>query len=128
MGTVFKKTFTKPLPAGAELFTRKGQQLARWKDRKGRTRTAPLTTGQDGQPRLLIESGTFVAKYRDGAGLVQEVPTGCRDEAAARQVLADLEREAELIRAGVMTQGEADVAQHQQTALADHLSAYLASL
>jgi hypothetical protein len=103
MGTVFKKTFTKPLPSGAEVFTRKGQQMARWKDRKGKTRTAVLTTGADGQPRLLFESGKYVAKYRDSAGHEQVAPTGCRDETAARQVLARLEREAELIRSGVMT-------------------------
>jgi hypothetical protein len=35
MGTVYRKTFTKPLPPGAELFTRKGQQLARWKIYQG---------------------------------------------------------------------------------------------
>ncbi len=35
MGTVYRKTFTKPVPAGAETFTRKGQRFARWKDRKG---------------------------------------------------------------------------------------------
>lgn len=32
MGTVFKKTFTKPMPAGAEIFIRKGQRFARWLD------------------------------------------------------------------------------------------------
>jgi hypothetical protein len=48
MGTVYRKTATKPLPEGAETFTRKGNRLARWKDAKGKTRTAPLTTGKDG--------------------------------------------------------------------------------
>ena len=40
MGTVFKKMFTKPLPARAEIFVRKGERLARWKDRGGKRRTA----------------------------------------------------------------------------------------
>lgn len=56
MGTVFKKTFTKPLPAGAETFVRKGDRLARWKDRRGKTRTAPLTVRQDGAERVTFES------------------------------------------------------------------------
>src|SRR5438034_4575575 len=103
MGTVFKKTFTKPVPPRAETFVRKGQRFARWTDRKGKTRTAPLTTGKDGSDRVLIESPFYVAKYRDGAGVVQVEPTGCRDETAARSVLADLERKAELIRSNVMT-------------------------
>ena len=40
MGNCVKKTVTKPLPAGAETFTRKGQRLARWRDAKGKTRTS----------------------------------------------------------------------------------------
>lgn len=95
MGTVSRKAFTKPLPAEAEIILRKGERLARWKDRKGKTKTAPLTTGKDGTERLLLESPCFVAKYREGAGIVHVVPTGCRDETAARQRLADLERQAD---------------------------------
>ena len=40
MGTVYKETFTKPLPAGAKIIVRKGQRLAQWQDAKGKTRTA----------------------------------------------------------------------------------------
>ena len=39
MGTVYRKTATTSLPDGAEIMTRKGERLARWKDRKGRART-----------------------------------------------------------------------------------------
>lgn len=56
MGTVFKKTVTKPLPAGAETFTRKGERFARWRDAKGRKRTARLTVGQDGPERIALET------------------------------------------------------------------------
>jgi integrase len=121
---VFRKTFTKPLPAGAETFVRKGQRFGRWKDRKGKTRTAPLTVGKDGSERVVIESPYYVAKYRDGAGVVQVSPTGCRDETAARRVLADLERRAELVRSGVMSNAEAAVVGHQGKPLAEHLDAF----
>ena len=50
MGTVLKKTFTKPVPIDAEMFIRKGIQFARWKDGKDKTRTAKVTTGKDGSP------------------------------------------------------------------------------
>ena len=53
MGTIYKKTYTKPLPAGAEIFVRKGERLARWKA-KGKARTALLTTGIDGTERILV--------------------------------------------------------------------------
>src|SRR5438105_415365 len=128
MGTVFKKTTTRPLPAGAEIFIRKGERFARWKDRKGKTRTAPLTTGKEGADRIVTESPYFVAKFRDGAGVVCVEATGCRDETAARQVLADLERRAELVRSNVMTAAEAAIGDHQGTPLAGHLDAYLAYL
>src|SRR4051812_602621 len=108
---------------GAEIFVRKGERFARWKV-KGKTRTAPLTTGQDGSDRIVTESPFFVAKFRDGAGVVQTVPTGCRDETAARQVLADLERRAELVRSGVMTGAEAAIGGHQPAPLAKHLDAF----
>ena len=124
MGTVFKKQVTRPLPSGAEIIVRKGERLARWKDRKGKTRTATLTTGKDGADRIVTESPFYVAKYRDGSGVVRVEPTGCRDETAARQVLADLERKAELVRSGVMTAAEATIGNHQTVPLAEHFDAF----
>jgi len=128
MGTVFKKTFTKPLPAGAELFTREGQQFARWKDTKGKNRKALVTASKDGHARILIEAKTYTAKYRDGGLVVREVSTGCRDEQAARSVLAELERRAELVKAGVMTPQEDQIADHQAIALAEHFDGFEATL
>jgi integrase len=128
VGTVYKKTVTRPLPPGAEIIVRKGEQVARWKDRRGKARTAPLTVGKDGSERIVTESPFYVAKYRDGAGVVREEATGCRDETAARRVLADLERRAELVRSGVMTAAEAAVSDHQSAPLAEHFAAYLTSL
>jgi hypothetical protein len=32
MGSIRRNTFTKPLPDGAELFTRKGETFAKWKE------------------------------------------------------------------------------------------------
>jgi integrase len=125
---VFKKTFTKPLPANAELYIRKGRQFARWKDSKEKTRTALVTVpkkgGHQGEQRVVIESPYFVAKYRDGSGLVVECSTGCRDETAARGVLADLERRAELVRAKVLTSAQDAISKHQPTPLAEHFDAY----
>jgi hypothetical protein len=80
MGTVYKKTATKPLPAGATILVRKGQRFAEWIDVKEKRRTAPITTGKDGADRLVITARTYTAKFRDGSGVVREVATGCRDE------------------------------------------------
>jgi hypothetical protein len=128
MGSIFKKAVTRPLPPEAEIISRQGVRLARWRDGKGKTRTAPVTTGQNGADRIRDESGTYVARYRDGNGLVVEVSTGCRDKTAAQAVLADLERQAEKVRAGLITPAEARTAEHVGKPIAEHVDAYITSL
>ena len=128
MGTVYKKTFTKPLPENAELFARKGERFARWKPQRGRTRTAAVTEGLDGSLRIVVPARTYTAKYRDGTGRVREKATGCRDEGAARSVLAELERRAELVRAGVLSPKEDSISDQSTCLLKDHIGEYLAYL
>ncbi len=122
MGSVYKETFTKPLPAGAKIIIRKGQRLAEWIDAKGKRRTAQLTTAGD---RITIEAGTYTAKFRDGAGIVRKVSTGCRDESAARSILGKLERRAELVKGEVLSAVEDAVIDHQSTPLANHIAAFI---
>ncbi len=125
MGTVFKKTVTKSLPVGAKIIVRKGQRLAEWIDAKQKRRTAPVTVGKDGADRLVITARTYMAKYRDGSGIVKEVATGCRDESAARSVLGKLERRAELVKGEVLTAAEDAVVDHQGTPLEDHIADFV---
>lgn len=126
MGAVFRKQYTKPLPTGAETFTRKGERLVRWKDAKGKPRTAPLTTGNDGSDRISVKAATYTAKYRDGSGIVREKATGCREKDAALRVLADLERRAELVKAEVITAAEDAMSDHQGTPLGEHVADFIA--
>ena len=95
MGTVYKKSYTRPLPEGAKIIVRKGQRLAEWIDAKGKRRSAPLTEAGD---RVAVTTRTYTAKFRDGSGIVREVATSCRDESAARSILGKLERRAELVK------------------------------
>ena len=73
MGRVFKPLVYKALPDAAELFTRKGERFAKWTDRRGRTRTAPVAVPERGKHagelRIVVESSRYVAKYRDAEGL-----------------------------------------------------------
>jgi len=128
MASIYKKQFTKPLPEGAETFTRKGQAYARWKDGKGKTQTAELTTGKDGSPRIRQQASTWTARYRDGQNNLQDVATGCRDETAARQVLADLVKRAEHVRSGILSNAEDVMSRYQDVPLSDHISAYVEHL
>jgi len=122
MGTVYKETFTKPLPTGAKIIVRKGRRFAQWQDAKGKTRTAPLTAAGD---RIAVEAGTYTAKYRDGSGIVRKITTGCRDKTAAESVLADLERRAEKVKGGILTADEAAAIDQQDRPLAEHVAAFM---
>jgi len=132
MGTVYRETFTKPLPPGAVIFTRKGERFARWTNRRGRKRTAKVTTPTDGKyagtDRVLIKARTFTAKYRNGAGRVCKVATGCRSADAALAVLAELEKRADRVRCGMLSAAEAATLDHQSTPIAEHVAAYLEHL
>ena len=122
MGSVYRATRTAPIPEGAELTTRRGERIASWRDASGRKRTAPLTAGGD---RVKIRQSTYTAKWRDGAGIVRTQSTGCRELAPARAVLADLERRAESVKAGLRTAAEDSVLDHQSTPIGEHVEAYL---
>ena len=122
MGSVFKKAVIRPLPPEAEIIIRQGVRLARWRDGKGKMKTSPVTTGKDGAGRIRDESGTYVA--RDRNGIVVEVSTRCRDKTAGQSVLADLERKGERVRSGLLTPAEARTAEHLATPIGEHVAAY----
>ena len=129
MGIVYKETYTKPLPDGAEIFNRKGQRYARWKDAKGKTRTARVTTPTQGKnagvDRIIVEAKTYTARYRDGSGHVVKTATGCKTLDAAKAVLVELETRADKVRCGKWTSAEDAVLDHQLTPIDRHVEAYL---
>ena len=128
MGTVYRKQVTRKLPKNAKIVVRKGVQIAKWKSRNGTLKTAPIVEGKDGALRIKTESAKYVAKYRDGQGVVREVSTGCRDKQAAQSVLRELERRAELVKADVMSSDQAAIAEYQSTPLLEHMNLYIESL
>jgi integrase len=141
MGTVYKKTSTRVLPANAKVTTkRRGatpkelraepgkanvvESIASWVDRTGEKRTGVVVIAADGSQRVRTKSETYFAKYRDGSGIVRDVPTGCRDKQAAKSILADLESQAEKIRSGIITQQDTKTAKHAKRPVADHIADY----
>lgn len=123
MATVFRPIQTKPLPPSAEVLTRKGERYAKWKDTRGRTRTAKVTTTKNGD-RIVLESPYYRVRYRDAKGVLQDVSTGCRDAVAAQSMANELVRRAELIKAGVMTTAQDAAADHEKVALTKHIEVY----
>ncbi len=80
MGTVYRKTFTKPIPAGADIIERPGEQQSRWRNANRKLSSAKVTTDRDRVPHIRVESGTFFANDRDSSGIVVAQPTGCHAE------------------------------------------------
>lgn len=124
MGMIRKKEYTMPIPHNAEIVERDGQRVAEWRLRNGQPRSAEVVECQDGKLRVRGRSKTYLARYRDARGEMVEVATGCKDEVAARAVLTQLERRAELVRAGVLTEAEDSAAGHASQPLSKHLDAY----
>jgi integrase len=106
--------YTKPIPAGAEVITRKGQRFARFKDRRGKAAEAPLN---DDGTRIQLLSKKWYGEYRDADGIEQCVPLST-DKTAAAQMLADLVKKAELGKAGITDPYEA----HRKRPLAEHVA------
>lgn len=123
---VFKRTYVRKMPDGAKVVLRKGKQVAQWVDGKGKKRSAEVTTGMDGSLRIKTEASTYTAKFRNGEGRVCEVATGCRDRDAAKSVLSDLRKRAELVKAKVMSPDQDKIADHQKAPVVDHIAAYIA--
>jgi integrase len=120
MSNLRRIPYTKPLPAGAEVITRKGQRFARFKDRKGKTVEAPLN---DDGTRIQLLSKKWYGEYKDADGVEQCVPLST-DKTAAGQMLAELVKKAELGKAGISDPFEA----HRKRPLAEHLADFEADL
>jgi integrase len=128
MGTLFRKTYTKPVPVGAEIVTIKGKVCARWRARGGKTAVEEVATLDDGRQVVRTHSSTYYATYRNGDGRIVTVPTGCKGRGTAEQFLRELERDAERIRAGVVTHAELHRAERMAEPIDRHIDAYLATL
>jgi len=124
MGRVYRKPYTRPLPANAEIAVENGKRIARWKQRNGKLGTGEVIEGQDGTVRVRGRSPTYTVRYRDAAGRLVEKATGLKDRTAARIELASLEKQVERVRAGVLAPEECRIADHAAEPLAKHLDEY----
>src|SRR5207248_9357899 len=97
MASLFRPSYSAPIPAGAAIVTRKGKPHARFKDPSGKTVLAPLTKRGD---RIRLKAEKWYGQYTDAAGELQRVPLST-DKTAAGQMLADLVRKTELKKANI---------------------------
>ena len=119
MAYVFRQKRRKPIPAGAEILRRKGGKVARWKTENGRTMTADV----DGDS-IITEGAMYRARWRDASGVMHTESTGCRTLEAAKEYLALKVADVERIKAGVVSQAEADTAAKSTGLIDDALTAF----
>lgn len=120
MATVFRRADRKPVPAGAEIVTRKGRQYARFTDGRGRVRTHPLS---EGGTQMLVERRCWYVAY-EGADGRRIFLKGYTDKGATEQLARDRTRMVERVRAGLAVTEPGKLG----TPLADALDLYLADL
>ncbi len=113
MANIFKVMKTLPIPRSAEIITKGGQRLVRFR-RRGKQVTRPLT--EDGT-RYREESTKWYVQYKDADGVWQRVP-GYTDKDATLQLAAELERKAERRQAGLSDPFD----DHRARKLDDHLA------
>jgi len=127
MCAVFQKDIYKPIPEGAELFTKR---FARWIGRRGnrsKKQTAEVRETKSDELRIVIQS-KYYAKDRDGENIIRTVATGCKDETAARSVMTDFERQAERVRSKVITAAEAAIGSNADAPLMNHIDDFIQHL
>src|SRR5262249_48397217 len=92
MASLFKPTYSKPIPAGAEYVTHKDRPHVRFKDESGKPVLAPLTKKGD---RCRVKAAMWYGQYKNADDKLCRVPLS-ENKTAAQQMLNSLVGKAEL--------------------------------
>jgi hypothetical protein len=123
MASLFRPTYTQPLPPNAEVVTRQHRGKARRCVRlveDGKPSFYPLTAKGD---RYRVPAAKWYGQYAGANGALQRVPLS-ENKTVAQQVLNDLVRKAELGKVGIIDPYE----DHRKRPLAEHLGAWESDL
>ncbi len=123
MASLFRPTYTVPLPEGAEVVTRQHRGKPRRCVRlveDGKPAFYPLTAKGE---RYRVPAAKWYGQYADANGALQRVPLS-ENKTVAQQMLNDLVRKAELGKVGITDPYE----DHRKRPLAEHLEAWESDL
>ena len=126
MGTLFKRSRKKPIPAGATIKDYRGVPSASWIDqRTGRTQNAKLT--DDGN-QIVKEDRYYTLEWFDHSGNRQRKSSGTTDKDAAQRLLNQLETEAMKRREGLIDPEQERLATEGRRTIDSHLNDYRAKM
>ncbi len=120
MSRIYQQSYWYPVPDHAQIVTKKGERFARFKDRRGRTITAPLC---DDEKHCVRKTRKWYGEYKDADGVLQNVPLSAnKDE--AEEKLRELKRKVERKKKGLRDPYE----EHRDRLLSDHIEDFRESL
>ena len=67
---IFKPTYTKPLPEGAKILSRKNGKYAKYRDKRGRLQEERLTKSGD---KILCETTHWHISFDDNRGIRRQL-------------------------------------------------------
>ena len=101
MASLFKPSYSIPIPPDAKHLIHKGKPHVRFKDAAGETVLAPVVTkGKEAGVRCRLKSTKWYGQYTDADGRTHRVPLS-ENKSVAQQMLAALVRRAELGKVGI---------------------------
>jgi integrase len=124
MATVFKRTRSKPIPAGAEISDVKGKQYATWLKGKQRKRAPLAESGVE----ILVEDENYQIEYTDHRGERKHKSSKCREKSVAEQLATKLETEATRRREGLIDAAHERIRDSSQMLIETHLTDFEAKM
>jgi len=142
MASIYRRTRSYPIPSGAEIIERRRkarsdelqadptratvvERFAKWTDRKGQARKAPLNAAGD---RVLIEPGNYLIAYWDAGGKRMELNSGTPDRDAAEQIAGKLDTEVALRKRGIIDPTQERIAAEGRRSLQEHVADFRAMM
>jgi integrase len=122
MGSLYKSSYSIPIPENAKIDSNTGKVI--WKLKNGKNKTGKLSTGRNGNSCVLIETDHWIAKFVDENGKIKCVSTKTRERNTAERFLTKLENEVSKIRAGIITRNEINQSQASTIPITEFFEKY----
>jgi integrase len=83
---------------------------------------------EEGGKRIWSYYPHWFVRYRDADGIMRRPSTGCRDDKAAKQILAKIVSEVEKVKSGIISRDEAHAGHHAKAPMSKHVEDYATHL